>query len=113
MIALAFFLSCLFSSSRTAVVFCFLIVFGSGLTGQWVMRRYIISGYDKLWLFKLIPSLGLYRYAALHWQGLRHRENMSRGLQISIFSWLCANASAGTASQECWESYPAFGFECP
>jgi ABC-type transport system involved in multi-copper enzyme maturation permease subunit len=61
LVALAFLLSCFFTSARTAVAFCFLAVFGSGLVGDLLLKPYIESGSAIVWVFELLPPFSLYR----------------------------------------------------
>jgi len=61
MIALAFLLSCFFSSSKTATVFAYLIVFGSGLVGYLLLTRLVTSGARWAFLLELLPPFALYR----------------------------------------------------
>lgn len=61
MIAFAFLLSCLFISSRTAVVAGFLWVFGSGLIGDLLLRTFIQNNAWYMVLVELIPAFSLYR----------------------------------------------------
>jgi hypothetical protein len=61
MIAFAFLLSCLFSSNRTAVVFAFLWVFGTGLIGDLLLSNFIASDRWFMVLIELVPAFSLYR----------------------------------------------------
>jgi hypothetical protein len=64
MIAFAFLLSCLFSSNRTAVVFAFLWVFGTGLIGNLLLENFINADRWYMILIELVPAFSLYRWAA-------------------------------------------------
>jgi hypothetical protein len=61
MIAFAFLLSCLFTSNRTAVVFAFLWVFGTGLIGDLLLANFINADAWYMVLIELIPAFSLYR----------------------------------------------------
>ena len=61
MIAFAFLLSCFFSSSKTATVFAYLVVFGTGLIGSLLMSRLMASDLWYMALVELIPSFALFR----------------------------------------------------
>jgi hypothetical protein len=61
MIALAFLLSCFFASSKTATVFAYLIVFGSGLVGYLLLTRLVTSGATYAVVLELFPPFALYR----------------------------------------------------
>lgn len=61
MIALAFLLSCFFSSSKTATVFAYLVVFGTGLIGSLLLSQLINAGQWYTTLLQLIPSFALFR----------------------------------------------------
>jgi hypothetical protein len=61
MIALAFLLSCFFASSKTATVFAYLIVFGSGLVGYLLLTRLVTSGATYAVVLQLFPPFALYR----------------------------------------------------
>ncbi|GBF94154.1 ABC transporter A family [Raphidocelis subcapitata] len=61
MIAFAFLLSCFFTSSKTATIFAYLVVFGTGLIGSLLLSRLMA---DDLWymtLVQLVPSFSLFR----------------------------------------------------
>jgi hypothetical protein len=63
MIAMAFLLSCFFTSTRTATVFCYFFVFASGLIGYLLLRVLLdLSAYIH-WVeaLQVIPNLALYR----------------------------------------------------
>jgi hypothetical protein len=69
MIALAFLISCFFTSTRTATVFCYLLVFAMGLFGYLMMRflldlQPVVPGY-VYWIdaMQIVPPLALYRCA--------------------------------------------------
>lgn len=69
MIALAFLISCFFTSTRTATVFCYLLVFAMGLVGYLMMRflldlQAVVPGY-VYWIdaLQIVPPLALYRCA--------------------------------------------------
>jgi hypothetical protein len=62
MIAFSFLLSCIFPSSRTATVFAYLLVFGSGLVGSLLLSQLANAGIWYADLLEFIPSLALYRY---------------------------------------------------
>lgn len=61
MIALAFLLSCFFTSSKTATVFAYLIVFGTGLIGSLLLSQLINAGQWYTTLLQLVPSFALFR----------------------------------------------------
>ena len=61
MIALAFLLSCFFSSSKTATVFAYLVVFGTGLIGSLLLSQLINAGQWYTTLLQLVPSFALFR----------------------------------------------------
>ncbi|KIZ07740.1 hypothetical protein MNEG_0209 [Monoraphidium neglectum] len=61
MIAFAFLLSCFFSSSKTATVFAYLVVFGTGLIGSLLLSRLMSGDFWYMTLVELIPSFALYR----------------------------------------------------
>ena len=61
MIAFAFLLSCFFSSAKTATVFAYLVVFGTGLIGSLLLARLIGSGLWYVALLELVPSFALFR----------------------------------------------------
>jgi hypothetical protein len=62
MIAFSFLLSCIFTSSRTATVFAYLLVFGSGLVGSLLLSQLANAGLWYADLLEFTPSLALYRY---------------------------------------------------
>lgn len=66
MIALAFLLSCFFSSSKTATVFAYLVVFGTGLIGSLLLSQLINSGQWYTTLLELVPSFALFRCGRTH-----------------------------------------------
>lgn len=75
MIALSLLLSCFFTSTRTATVFCYMFVFATGLIGYLLMRALLdLQGY-VFWIeaLQVLPPLALYRCAALAsvWGGAR------------------------------------------
>lgn len=73
MIAMAFLLSCFFTNTRTATVFCYFFVFASGLIGYLLMRVLLdLSDYIH-WVeaLQVIPNLALYRCARRHTLGGR------------------------------------------
>ena len=61
MIAFAFMLSSLFSSSLVAVVFAYLYVFASGLIGSLLLQTFMNN--NPLWIFfvEWVPAWSLYR----------------------------------------------------
>jgi hypothetical protein len=61
MIAFSFLLSCFFSSSKTATVFAYLLVFGTGLLGSLLLDQLIRSNQWYMILIQIIPSFSLYR----------------------------------------------------
>ena len=61
MIALAFLLSCFFSSSKTATIFAYLVVCGTGLIGSLLLSRLIADDVWYMGLLELIPSFALFR----------------------------------------------------
>ncbi|KAF6264708.1 hypothetical protein COO60DRAFT_1482014 [Scenedesmus sp. NREL 46B-D3] len=61
MIALSFLLSCFFTSSRTATVFAYLVVFGTGLIGSLLLSQLINAGQWFTVLMELVPSFALFR----------------------------------------------------
>jgi hypothetical protein len=61
MIAFAFLLSCFFSSSKTATIFAYLVVFGTGLIGSLLLSRLIADDVWYMGLLELIPSFALFR----------------------------------------------------
>lgn len=61
MIAFAFLLSCFFTSSKTATVFAYLVVFGTGLIGSLLLARLIASDHWYMTLLELVPSFALFR----------------------------------------------------
>ncbi|GLC69187.1 hypothetical protein PLESTF_000800000 [Pleodorina starrii] len=61
MIALAFMLSSLFSSSRTATVVAFLYVFATGLIGELLLRIFMQNGNDWVFFVEWVPAFALYR----------------------------------------------------
>lgn len=61
MIALAFLLSCLFSSSRTAIVATFIYVFATGLIGNLLLAEFLESGKTFVVWIEIIPAFALYR----------------------------------------------------
>jgi len=63
MIAFAFLLSCFFTSSKTATVFAYLIVFGTGLIGSLLLARLIANDLWYMTLVELVPSFALFRCA--------------------------------------------------
>lgn len=62
MIALAFLLSCFFTSSKTATVFAYLVVFGTGLIGSLLLSQLINTGQWYTTLLQLVPSFALFRW---------------------------------------------------
>lgn len=64
MIAFAFLLSCFFTSSKTATVFAYLVVFGTGLIGSLLLSQLINAGQWYTTLLQLVPSFSLFRCAA-------------------------------------------------
>ena len=62
MIAFSFLLSCFFSSSKTATVFAYLVVFGTGLIGSLLLSRLISSDLWYMTLLELVPSFALFRW---------------------------------------------------
>lgn len=67
MIAQSFLLSCFFTSSRTATVFAYLVVFGTGIVGQLLLGQLVESGRWYVILLQLHPSFALYRCVC--WRG--------------------------------------------
>ena len=63
MIAFAFLLSCFFTSSKTATIFAYLIVFGTGLIGSLLLTRLMAQDLWYMTLVELIPSFSLFRCA--------------------------------------------------
>lgn len=61
MIATAFLLSCCFTRSKTATVFAYLVVFGTGLIGVLLLSQLVNAGRWYAVLLEIIPSLALYR----------------------------------------------------
>lgn len=61
MIALAFLLSCFFTSAKTATVFAYLVVFGTGLIGSLLLTQLINAGQWYTTLLQLVPSFALFR----------------------------------------------------
>ena len=61
MIATAFLLSCFFTNAKTATVFAYLIVFGSGIIGSLLLGTLIESGQWYVILLQLNPAFALYR----------------------------------------------------
>ncbi|KAF8065710.1 ABCA3 [Scenedesmus sp. PABB004] len=61
MIALSFLLSCFFSSAKTATVFAYLVVFGTGLIGSLLLSQLINAGQWYTTLLELVPSFALFR----------------------------------------------------
>ncbi|RMZ55176.1 hypothetical protein APUTEX25_005454, partial [Auxenochlorella protothecoides] len=61
LIGFAFLLSTLFTSSRTAVVTAFLLIFGTGLIGFLLLSRFIDNGHWWVIFLELIPGFALYR----------------------------------------------------
>lgn len=61
MIAFAFLLSCFFTSSKTATVFAYLVVFGTGLIGSLLLSQLINAGQWYTTLLQLVPSFSLFR----------------------------------------------------
>lgn len=61
MIAFSFLMSCLFSSSKTATVFAYLLVFATGLIGYLLLTQLINTGAWYVLLLQLIPSFALFR----------------------------------------------------
>lgn len=62
MIATAFLLSCFFTSSKTATVFAYLVVFGTGLIGSLLLGRLISSNLWYMTLIELVPAFALFRW---------------------------------------------------
>jgi len=67
MIAFSFLLSCFFSSSKTATVFAYLVVFGTGLIGSLLLSRLIASNLWYMTLLELVPSFALFRCGCGGW----------------------------------------------
>ncbi|WIA37022.1 hypothetical protein OEZ86_014006 [Tetradesmus obliquus] len=61
MIAFSFLLSCFFTSSKTATVFAYLVVFGTGLIGSLLLSQLINAGQWYTVLLELVPSFALFR----------------------------------------------------
>jgi hypothetical protein len=64
MIAFAFLLSCFFTSSKTATIFAYLVVFGTGLIGSLLLSRLIADDVWYMGLLELVPSFALFRCGA-------------------------------------------------
>jgi phosphoglycerol transferase MdoB-like AlkP superfamily enzyme len=64
MIAFSFLLSCFFTSSKTATVFAYLVVFGTGLIGSLLLSQLINAGQWYTVLLELVPSFALFRCVA-------------------------------------------------
>lgn len=62
MIAFAFLMSCFFTSSKTATVFAYLVVFGTGLIGSLLLSRLMAQDLWYMGLVELIPSFALFRW---------------------------------------------------
>jgi len=79
MIAFCFFLSCFFTSSKTAVVFGYLFVLATGLIGQLLIQ--ILMDDDKWYIpiLELLPAFSLYRglYELGAYSGLAGYQNTS------------------------------------
>lgn len=60
-IAFAFLLSSLFRKERTAMIFSFLFVFGSGLIGSLLFETLIPKDKAYNYIIELLPCFGLYR----------------------------------------------------
>lgn len=100
MIAFAFLLSCLFRSSRTAIVSGFLYVFATGLIGQQLLATFIDNGAWWLWLVELIPGFALFRCAHLSiYACCLCVYNCSGG--ACQLNWRCLYRSATTAHGGC------------
>ncbi|KIZ06631.1 hypothetical protein MNEG_1315 [Monoraphidium neglectum] len=61
MIALSFLLSCFFSSAKTATIFAYLVVFGTGLIGSLLLARLMGAGFWWMTIVELVPSFSLFR----------------------------------------------------
>ena len=61
MIAFAFLLSCFFTSSKTATMFAYMLVFSTGLLGSLLLSQLINAGAAYTTIIELIPSFALYR----------------------------------------------------
>ncbi|GBF88379.1 ABC transporter A family member protein [Raphidocelis subcapitata] len=61
MIAFSFLLSCFFASSKTATVFAYLVVFGTGLIGSLLLSQLIAGGLWYIFVIELVPSFALFR----------------------------------------------------
>lgn len=76
MIAFAFLLSCFFASSKTATVFAYLVVFGTGLIGSLLLSQLINAGQWYTVLLELVPSFALFRLE----HGVGHVQAKARAL---------------------------------
>jgi hypothetical protein len=70
MVSLAFVMSALFSSARTATVAAYLFVFASGLLGYMLVRYLLDLGGRAWWavFLQFLPPLALYRCVCV-WRG--------------------------------------------
>jgi hypothetical protein len=63
MVAMSMLLSCFFTSTRTATVFCYMLVFATGLFGYMLMRPLLDLQGFAFWIeaLQVVPPLALYR----------------------------------------------------
>jgi hypothetical protein len=89
MIAFAFLLSCFFTSSKTATIFAYLIVFGTGLIGSLLLSRLMSSDLWYMNLVELVPSFALFRWAQAPQRGGPRLGGrlLGRGID-SLLSWV-------------------------
>lgn len=63
LIAMSLLISCFFTSTRTATVFCYLYIFATGLVGYLMLRFLLDLGDFVPWVdaLQVLPPLALYR----------------------------------------------------
>jgi ABC-type transport system involved in multi-copper enzyme maturation permease subunit len=94
MIALAFLLSCFFSSSKTATVFAYLVVFGTGLIGSLLLSQLINAGQWYTTLLQLVPSFALFRWV----YAMDRHSGCSHGFVSAKLTPLLCAVHVGVAS---------------
>jgi hypothetical protein len=111
MIAFSFLLSCIFPSSRTATVFAYLLVFGSGLVGSVLLSQLANAGLWYADLLEFIPSLALYRYVRIRPRAFccKGMDACADALEHMICAWMgmipaaavCCNPSPKALHHAC------------
>jgi hypothetical protein len=111
MIAFSFLLSCIFPSSRTATVFAYLLVFGSGLVGSLLLSQLANAGLWYADLLEFIPSLALYRYVRIRLRAFccKGMDARADAPERMIYAWMgmipaaamCCNPSPKALHHAC------------